>query len=391
MTQMPDSTTTGIPSSTTNQRVIFVIEALTVGGAEQMLVAMANLFHRDGWDAHMVCLTKAGELHSRLDEGVTLHVLDKKPGTDFSLPRKLRRLVKSLDPVAVNCHLWTANTWTRLSLIGSGVRVVATEHSRDTWKGKHYRLIDKLLSNCMHKLVAVSGDTADFYKSEIGVKADRVVVINNGIDTARYRNADGRSIRRELAPNDELLIGTVGRMVTAKNHPRLVEVAAQLRKTVKNFRLVFVGDGPERENLEHAIEKHGVDDLVTLTGARSDVPEILHALDIFVLSSDREGHPLTALEAQSAGTPVVLTNAGGSVDAITGKPVPVGLPVGSVNSIEGGGYLTEKSVDALHEALCELASSSVLRDKMGEFGRRVAESEFDEQNMVADYRKLFIE
>jgi len=152
-----------------NKRIVFVIEALTVGGAEHMLVAMANCMQVLGWDCSVVCLTKAGELAENLNDGVGFQVLGKKPGADFSLPGRLRKCIKSIDPVAVNSHLWTANTWTRLSLIKSGYRVVATEHSRDTWKGPHYRLIDRLLSHAMFRMVAVSGDTADFYKNEIGV------------------------------------------------------------------------------------------------------------------------------------------------------------------------------------------------------------------------------
>ncbi len=377
----------------TDQRVVFVIEALTVGGAEQMLVSLANLFLQRGWETHMICLTTAGELAESLDAGVTLHVLNKKPGVDVGLPGKLRKLVRELNPSAINCHLWTANTWTRISLLGAGFPVFATEHSRDTWKGKHYRLIDRLLAFAMSKMVAVSGDTADFYINTIGVNADKVTVINNGIDTARYRDANGEELRQQFADSGELLIGTVGRMVEAKNHPRLVEVAARLRDVIKPFRVVFVGDGPERENLERCIEQHGVSDLVQLTGARSDVPDILHALDIFVLSSDREGHPLTALEAQAAGTPVVLTSAGGSADAIASeKPVTQlsNATVIKAEEVTTGGLLVEKSTDALFDGICQLANDEALRLAMGEYGREQTRAQFDRQTMVDRYESLFL-
>lgn len=371
--------------------LVFVIEALTVGGAEQMLVAMANQLCSQGWPVHMVCLSKAGELAAILDSRVELHVLEKSPGFDHSLPGKLRKLIGSIQPMAVNCHLWTANTWTRVSLLGAGHRIIATEHSRDTWKSTPYRLIDRLLASQMQTLVAVSSDTADFYMREIGVPQRKVAVINNGIETARFRNADGTVVRAELATDDKILVGTVGRMIDAKNHPRLVQAVARIRDQVPSLRLVFVGDGPERKPLEAAIVEHGVADITTLTGTRSDVPEILKALDIFVLSSDREGHPLTALEAQAAGTPVVLTNAGGSADAIVTQTGSVPLPGQALEAPAiTGGILVEKSVDALADALLALAQNESLRREMGVLGSELCENSFDQDVMVSKYLDLFV-
>ena len=373
--------------SSKNRRVVFVIEALTVGGAEHMLVAMANRMQTLGWNCSVVCLTMAGELADNLNDGVNLQVLDKKPGADFSLPGRLRKCIQSIDPVAVNCHLWTANTWTRLSLIKSGYRVVATEHSRDTWKGPHYRLIDRLLSRAMFRMVAVSGDTADFYKKEIGIAEKLITVINNGINTEKFRNADGSQVRAELATENEVLVGTVGRMISAKNHPRLVEAIALLRNEYPDLRLVFVGDGPEREQLEETIEKAGISDITTLTGTRHDVAEIFKALDIFVLSSDREGHPLTALEAQAAGTPVVLTNAGGSSDAI------VRLDQVETESDEtapqAAGLLVEKSTESLADGIRSLLDDEEQLQAMAKLGIEQAEKQFDEDVMVDKYIALF--
>lgn len=371
------------------QPLVFVIEALTVGGAEQMLIAMANQLCNDGWPVHLVCLTKPGELAANLDDRISLHVLGKKAGLDISLPWRLRKLVKSIAPAAVNSHLWTANTWTRASLIGVNTRIVATEHSRDTWKSRLYRLIDKVLANRTHSLVAVSSDTADFYINDIGVPAKLVSVINNGINTARFRDADGSAVRQQLLPEGGLLVGTVGRMISAKNHQRLAEAVSRIRHQVPSLRLVYVGDGPERGALEQALEQLGIADITTLTGTRSDVPELLNAFDIFVLSSDREGHPLTALEAQAAGTPVVLTDAGGSSDAIVRAELST-VDGRAPCDAESGGLLVDKSVDALSEGLLRLALDENARADMGMLGRNLCESQFDQHVMVRKYLELFV-
>ncbi|MBX2839998.1 MAG: glycosyltransferase [Gammaproteobacteria bacterium] len=357
--------------------VVFVIEALTVGGAEQMLVAMANEFSHRGWLVHLVCLTAAGELAENLDDAVDLHVLNKQPGFDRRLPGKLRALIKRIQPQAVNAHLWTANLWTRLSLIGTGIPVVVTEHSRDTWKPSHYRLLDRQLARFTHKLVAVSRDTANFYTDTIGISPSLVTVINNGIDAERYATGNGMDFRKQWAPNNEFLIGTVGRMVSAKNHPRLVDVALLLKDKIDDFKILIVGDGPERDVVNQYITECNAEALVHLIGARSDIPDVLSGLDLFVLSSDREGHPLTALEAQAAGTPVVLTNAGGSADAI------------GIDADQCGGLLVDKDAVALAAAITTLANDAQRLNAMSEFAANYAHKHFDKSAMVDSYEQLF--
>ena len=357
--------------------IVFCIEALTIGGAEQMLVAMANQFVQRQWQVHMICLTKPGELAVNLDKSINLHILEKKPGIDFHLPKRLRALIGGINPVAVNSHLWTANLWTRIALLRSGIPVIVTEHSRDTWKAFHYRFIDRRLAATTRKLVAVSQDTAQFYRHDIRVPVELVTVINNGVDTHAYAQGVGETLKQQWAPNKELLIGTVGRLVPAKNQMRLLDVAAELCKTMDEFKVVIVGEGELFDTINARVSELNLQAHVILAGARQDIPNVLAALDIFVLTSDREGHPLTALEAQAAGTPVVLTKAGGSADAIAD------------DGDQQGGLLVEKDHLAVAEAIKYLANSSSERERMGTFAQHYALEHFDMQQMVDKYEALF--
>jgi len=189
-----------------------------------------------------VCLTQWGELADRLDDRIERHLLDKKPGIDISLPGKLRRLIKTIKPAAVNSHLFTANLWTRIALFFTGIRVVVTEHSRDEWKSRAYRTIDRVFVYACHQLVAVSNDTANFYLDGVGLPAKKVMVINNGIETDLYSQGNGQALReqwlvehvaQENRPNC-VFVGIVGRLVEAKNHLRLLEAASPSIKTLKN-------------------------------------------------------------------------------------------------------------------------------------------------------------
>ncbi|MFK8080944.1 MAG: glycosyltransferase [Granulosicoccus sp.] len=371
--------------------IAFCIEELGVGGAERMLVLMANEFVERGWQVHMLCLARAGELADALDEAVHVHVLHKRPGIDIGLPRRLLGCLDQIEPDIINSHLWVANAWTRLSLLLRRVPVVVTEHSRDTWKSGLYRWIDKQLSKRTSRLVAVSQDTADFYQNCIGVAQQLVSIINNGVDTSRFAAGCGKSNRREWLGqhkqenNDQrtpFFIGTVGRLVSAKNHGRLIEATQLLIKDASvagrfAVYLYIVGDGPERLSLQQAIDERGLTDHIYLMGTRHDIPDLLAAFDVFVLSSDREGHPLTALEAQAAGTPVVLTDAGGCAEAIASR------------GDQTGGELVSQDAAELARAVRQMILQPQLREERAQFARKYARENFDKRQMIDKYEAIF--
>lgn len=365
--------------------LVFVIEALTVGGAEQMLVAMANRFVERGQPVHVVCLTQWGELADNLDPRIQRHLLNKTAGFDARLPGKIRRLIRRINPSVVNSHLFTANLWTRIALLFTGITVVVTEHSRDEWKSRLYRTLDRVLIHACHRLVTVSNDTAEFYRKTIGLPANKVQVINNGIETQRYANGDGALLRetwlRHYAPAADkercVFVGIVGRLVPAKNHMRLLEAAVKWKQNSPYVRTLIIGDGELAEAIDERLQSLELQEHVFLLGARRDIPEVLAALDIFVLSSDREGHPLTALEAQAAGTPVVLTNAGGCEEAI------------AQSDGQSGGVLVDKDASQLATAVAELAENADKRRAMGQFAQAHAQQNFDLDQMVDQYSMTF--
>ena len=389
MTSLPASATALVSGE--GAVLALIIEELTVGGAESMVVAMANEFVNRGWQVHVVCLRDAGVLASRLDERIKVHILNKQPGFDLALAFRLNRCLRKITPVVVNSHLWVGNTWTRVALFPTRIPVVVTEHSRDSWKSLHYRWIDRILSLRTAALIAVSSDTADFYRHETGLKDSLITVINNGVNTQRYAQGDGRALRAEwLAdttrstniPEDRrIIIGTVGRIVTAKNHRRLIDVMVMLKSDQSlagyDLRLVMVGDGEERPDIEQYVEDNGLQHLVIFTGARHDIPDVLAAFDLFVLSSDREGCPLTALEAQAAGTPVVLTDAGGSGESI------------ARDDVHCGGVLVEKSALAMAAAIREMILYPELRAERAAFAQQYALGHFDQKHMLDRYEGVF--
>lgn len=138
----------------------------------------------------------------------------------------------------------------------------------------------------------------------------RITLVNNAVDTAVFCPKDREKIRTQFGiDNDKIVIGHVARMCEAKNQLFLLRVFAKIKEINPNSLLLFVGDGELREQIESEIEKLGIGDSVMLTGTRSDVSDLLNAMDVFVLPSHSEGLGLSAIEAQACGIPCVVSAA----------------------------------------------------------------------------------
>jgi glycosyltransferase involved in cell wall biosynthesis len=172
-----------------------------------------------------------------------------------------------------------------------------------------------------------------------------------------------------------LLVGTVGRLHPQKGFASLLAAVARVRERLPAIRLLLVGGGALRRDLVARAEALGLAEVVIFAGSRGDVPEILAALDLFVLPSLWEGLPNAVLEAMAAGLPVVATAAGGTpevvVDGETGLLVPPG------------------DVTALAEAIERLLRDPGLRRKMGEAGRKRVEGHFTIEQTVAQTVALY--
>lgn len=165
-------------------------------------------------------------------------------------------------------------------------------------------------------------------------------VIKNAIDTERFSYDPKRreAARKDFALTDELVIGTVGRMEQVKNPFGMLTIFSEVLKQEPQAALLWVGDGPLREAVEQRAEELGIADRIHMTGIRSDVDNLLQAMDVFLLPSISEGLPVSAIEAQAAGLPCVLSDGISRETAITDRCrfVPLDNPDAWVRAIEDG-------------------------------------------------------
>jgi glycosyltransferase involved in cell wall biosynthesis len=169
-----------------------------------------------------------------------------------------------------------------------------------------------------------------------GVSPARITVSYNGVNVARFQGDRGR-LRRELGIDASTrIVGTVCRLHRAKALDRLLAAFAAIHDAVAPARLIVVGDGPERAELERAAGRLGIASRVSWLGVRDDVAQIIRDFDVFAISSAWEGLPGTVFEAMAAGVPIVSTRVGGIGEVLRDGDNAVLVAAGSDGELAGG-------------------------------------------------------
>ena len=205
-----------------------------------------------------------------------------------------------------------------------------------------------------------------------------VHVIPNGVDPSRYDGSKGGTLRGEFGLGlDVPLIGFVGRLETQKRPDDLIRATSQLAGRFPLARVIFVGDGPLREELAALAREMGLADRVLFAGFREAVHEILPDLDVLVLPSQFEGQPNIVLEAMAAGVPVVASDVEGIDEIIVSEEMGVIVPVGNI--------------DGLAEGIAGLLASRERRAKIAEAARAFVRERFSRDRMVESIESLFLD
>lgn len=364
--------------------IVHVIHRLDYGGMETVLVDLINSMSGGPYRHAVICLTDFSEFRERIrSPEVAVFALGKREGKDLPSYWRLWRLLRRLRPALVNTYNLATLDVAPIARL-AGCRVVHSEHGwlvgREAVPARYVRL-RRLVRPFIDRFVAVSLDLEAWLNQVVGVPAAKTVCIHNGVEAAGFQhNASERELARKrmgVAP-ETFVVGTVARLDPVKAQTQLIEAVARLaavHESSRDTRLFIVGEGPERARLEALIRTRGLEREVTLTGARSDVPQLLAAFDVFALPSHIEGVSIAILEAMASGLPVVATRVGGNpevvVDGTTGTLVTPGV------------------VDELSAALARYRDDEALARSHGEAGRARMRAEFSLESMVGHYRQLY--
>lgn len=246
---------------------------------------------------------------------------------------QLRRVIAERGIDLLHAHDYKTNLLALMLARATGTRALSTVHG---WTGHStrerfcYYPADKKVLARFPRVIAVSAHIARELVQH-GADPTRVTTILNAIDHRQFRRDPSQLTAARAAYGFEphhTVIGAVGRLEPQKRFDLLLEAFAVLRINDADLRLMIVGDGSLRHQLEHQRRAMGLTDSVVLTGHVTDVARLHHAFDLFVQSSDYEGTPNAVLEAMAMETPIVATEAGGTaelvLDGVHGRIVPVG-------------------------------------------------------------------
>jgi glycosyltransferase involved in cell wall biosynthesis len=280
-----------------------------------------------------LCGLKRAEPASRLlmEQGIPVTHLDRGR-FDPRLVFDIAALARARGARILHVHGYAAADFGRLAARLTGMRLVLHEHFADPAMPVYQGLADRALAPLTDRAIAVSHSTRDFLVRQRFVPSNRVRLIWNGAPLDEFAPAGperARRVRRQLGlPEDGPVVGSIGRLNAQKGHRFLLEATAPLCRRWRDLRVLVVGDGDLMEDLRGQAAGLGIADRVVFAGHRTDVPDILAALDVFCISSLYEGTPLALFEAMAAGRAVVSTAVDGCrevlEDGVSGLLVPPG-------------------------------------------------------------------
>jgi glycosyltransferase involved in cell wall biosynthesis len=297
-------------------RVVQIIDNLTIGGAQRLLITLASQAQAHSLEVSIVSL---GSNNDRiiLDElfklGTKVIIFPAKHLFDLRRIFRLARFLSGSEFDLVQCHLTYANIIGTLCGRLAGLQVITTLHSTGGVLPVFHPLIEAIESWVARllakRVIAVGYTVADKYQAHLRRSID---VIPNAVSMAeRITKEERLAIRREIVGEIQGPITiSVGRFAPPKGFEDLILAVSILSSSCPNLKLILVGDGPLFERIRNLIAELNLKDRVILLGARGDVPRLLAASDLYVCSSHWEGAPLAIMEAMMAGLPIVATGVG---------------------------------------------------------------------------------
>lgn len=368
----------------TQTTICQVLHSLGIGGAEVLAAEIARRLS-SRYRFVFACLDSLGPLGEQLvRDGFRVEVLQRQPGLDWRCAFRLAKFQREERVTITHAHQYTPFFQALLGRLSyRRPPIVFTEHGRhypDQRSSKRV-LFNRSLIRGDDRFFGVGHAVCSALVGNEGLPERRVECIYNGVNLQPFAEvANNESLRSEvrrelgLVPNEFVTL-QVARLNPLKDHLTALRAIERLSQRGVKARLVLAGDGEERPKIEAFIAEHNLQDRVLLLGARRDVPRLMAAADVFLLSSISEGIPLTFIEAMAAQLPIVATDVGGCAEVVLQHET---------------GLLAPAQDDAtLAEHLENLQRDAHRRRQFGLAGSQRAFESFSLDRMLDDYCDVY--
>jgi len=367
--------------------IAHVIFRLGTGGLENGLVNLINTIPYNQYRHVIICMTDYTDFRDRIKQkNVDIVCLHKKEGKDIWVFFRLWKLLRKLKPDILHTRNLSALE-AQLPGFFAGIKGrIHGEHGRDMddLDGKHtrYTVLRRFYRLFIQRYIPMSQDLEQWLLNHIHVPKIKISQIYNGVDVDKFQPVKEKRI--DLLPEsfrskDIIVFGTVGRQEAVKDPLTLlkafIDLITEFPEFKKKARLVLVGNGSLHDKLKAIVKKNNVDEVVWLAGERSDINDLLHTLDVFILPSVNEGISNTILEAMATGLPVIATKVGGNPELVNDKVT--------------GCLVKKQSIHEMTMALKSYLNNPEIIKQHGSAGRLLAVDKFSLQRMVKDYLAIY--
>jgi len=360
-------------------RVLHVVSDFTIGGAERVATNLLRTTDPEQFDVRAISLCGpfgSEDLEETLaQDGIPVWYMGKEKGFDPSVLARVTRTMEHFRPQVVHTHTYALRYAFPYMLYRRTSAMVHTVHNLAEKEVEWYeRWVHRLAFRRGVLPVAIATEVANSIRRVYRI--DDIPLIPNGIlvDTFRAPIDHERWRKKEGFTLTDVLFACVAVLRAQKNPTLLLEAFHSGAASDPRAHLLFVGEGPLQSELKRKIGALGLQERVHLLGKRADVPEILNAADVFVLSSDYEGNPLSVMEAMAAGKPMICTAVGGVPELIE----------------DGCGLLVPpRDAKVLSKAMSHMLENPNARKSMGEKSAKRAVERFDLRAMTKAYEDLY--
>ncbi len=298
-------------------KVLIIIPSLEVGGGAEKVAASLTKKLAEKYDIYILTFYNYREIYSFSGNYFSLN-LKQKTWRKLLLPFKIFKLIKFISPNIIISFMEHTNILTILVkfIFQLKIPLIICNHNNPKLAYKNNKrymlfLIKRLYKlNLVNLLITLSKDLQNFFKRECNIKKEKVITIYNGINTQEITDLSKAKISYEEIFKDEDIIKfiTVGRLIESKGHNYLITAFFKVKNKIPNSKLIIIGEGNMRRQLELLIEQKNLNKDVYLLGFKKNPYKYLSKSDIFILSSEFEAFPLVLLEALACGLPIISTN-----------------------------------------------------------------------------------
>ncbi|NQZ01667.1 MAG: glycosyltransferase family 4 protein, partial [Bdellovibrionales bacterium] len=307
-------------------RIIQVCLSTAYGGLEMSSVKWTRLFAQAGYSSHLVCIKGSKVAELARSQGLNTVEFDKPANyLSFSARRGLQEVIEKLKPDVFFSHR-TKDLWHLSPVLKSHPKIALVSFARMFIRGiKKTDFLHRWIYSRIDKMIALSQIQKSLLLTSLPLEDSKYIVIPNGVDTTKFSpRPESTDIRNSLGLKKQgLLIGLVGRLDIQKGHREFVEAASIIHKKHPEVHFVMVGgentgeQNASAKEIKAMIEQFQMNEFITITGHRSDIPDILNSLDVFCMPSYEENFGNVMLEAMASGVACVGTNSGGTPEMIS--------------------------------------------------------------------------